>query len=202
MTHSPRIAALTAVIALALAPSAIAQDEAVPEPTTYSNGEDGSAIHAATGVVCPPAVGDMALVEVLSFDRNDEHLGLTCNYVSPVGSSAAFSLIRADVPELVGPGTDAERWNRSLYAVLGNYNGALPAQVDGLDGDDSIGLRGALFSASGPRGVPLQIGLWHSEADGWILNAEAAFVPTTGGWAAAGQMRQIVIDAKVEIESD
>lgn len=209
MTYSPRpaasakaglAAALAAVAVLAISPSALAQDETVPEPTSYTTAEDGSVTHAATGIVCPGVLGDLIRLEVLSFDRNDEHLGLTCNYASQIGSNAAISLVREDVPELTGPGTEAERWNRALYTVLANYEGALPAQIDGLNGDESINLRGALFTTSGARGVPLQIGLWRVTRGGWVVSGEIAYLPTAGGWTGAAQLRRALVNANTELE--
>jgi len=204
MTHSPRPAAVIAATALAVSLSAavLAQDEDASVATSYTNNEDGSATHHATGVTCPGAVGDLVVFEVLSYDRNDEPLGMACHYASQLGSTASFSVFRADTQQLIGEGTEAERWNRALYGVLANYEGALPAQLDGLGGDPDIDLRGALFTASGPTGLPLQIAFWRTGAGNWMILGDASFLPTASGWAGAAELRQAVIDAKATINSN
>jgi hypothetical protein len=175
--------------------AAVAQTEG-EAPTTYAFGEDGAATHNATGAVCPGMIGELTLVQVLTFDREDAHLGIGCQYASARGWTASVSILRADEPNLVGVGDSAARWNRSLYSILGSYPGALPANVAGVEGDTASGLRGALFTANG-NGIPVRLGVWQFEDADWQFRATAMFTATAeGGWSLAEQTRAAVMAAK------
>jgi hypothetical protein len=188
------IAAAAAALIVACS-DAGAQDEA-DAPTSYSIAEDGAATHNATGATCPAMVGDLTLVQVLTFDREDAHLGIGCQYASARGWTTSISILRSDEPNLVGAGDAAARWNRSLYTILGSYPNALPANVAGLEGDASTGLRGALFTANG-NGQPVRLGVWQVEDGGWQYRATAIFTPTAeGGWTLAELTRAALIAAK------
>src|SRR5690606_10254932 len=97
----------------------------------------------------------------LTFDRQNDaaNLGVSCQYLSELGFTAAISILSSSEPGLVGPGSEARRWNNTLYTVLGSYPGALPTNVAGIEGDPSQGLRGALFTAN-IGGLPVRIGVW------------------------------------------
>lgn len=192
MTRSILAAAAASVVFAALA---AAQEEAAA-PTTYVLADDGSATHNATGATCPATIGDLILAQVMSFDTETDHLGIGCQYLNNNGFSASLSILKADAPEIVGPGDEAARWNRSLYEILGSYPAALPASVEGLGGDDATGLRGALFTATG-NGIPVRLGVWQQEKDGWQYRAQATFVQTIeGGWTVAEQTRAALIQTE------
>jgi hypothetical protein len=174
----------------------VAQEDAA-EPTTYSVTEDGVATHNDTGGVCPAAIGEMVMVQVLTFDSEERHLGIGCQYVAASGSSATISFLRLDEPGLVGVGDSAQRWNNSLYQILGSYPAALPANKAGIEGDAALGLRGALFTANA-NGLPIRLGAWQIEDGDWQYRAQATFVPMTAEteWELATQTRDALIAAK------
>jgi hypothetical protein len=187
------IAALAALLALPVA--AQAQDEEAAAPDTYESRDDGSTLHRATQAVCPETLGSLQLVQVLSFDSETEHMGIGCQYANQFGWTGALSFLRADVTALVGPGDSAQRWNRSLYSILGSYPNALPAQRDGLGGDEGSGMRGALFSTSA-GGVPVRVGLWQVDVGDWQLRAQATFAANADGWSIAEATRGALIEAQ------
>lgn len=185
---------------LLLASSAGAQEEG-EAPDTYVLGEDGAATHNETGAQCPAQVGDLVLAQVLSYDREDSHLGIGCQYISQLGFSASISVLRANVPQLVGAGSPGERWNRSLYQILGSYPGALPANVAGLEGDPDTQLRGALFTANA-SGVPVRLGIWQVEDGEWIYRAQATFAGAgETEWTVAEQTRSALVAAKAAADA-
>lgn len=192
MTRSILAAAAASFV---FAAAGFAQEE-TPAPTTYVLAEDGSATHNATGAVCPATIGELLLAQVMTFDREETHLGIGCQYISPSGFTAAISILKADEPELVGQGDSAARWNASLYQILGSYPAALPANAAGLGGDDGAGMRGALFTANA-NGVPVRIGVWQIETPDWQYRAQATFVPTgENGWSVAEQTRTALMATK------
>lgn len=201
MTQASALFAAAAVLAAAATTGAAAQDE-TEAPLHYTNAEDGSAVHDDTGVTCPASAGDLVLWQVLSFDREDEHLGISCQYSSQIGSQGNISILRTDASALVGEGGEARRWNASLYATMAKFPGALPTTVEGLEGDPGVGLRGAVLTGMGQNGLPTQIGLWRTEAEGWTFQSDIAFLPTGGGWSAAAMLRQTVIDAKNSVSTN
>jgi hypothetical protein len=170
-------------------------------PTTYVLSDDGSATHNATGAHCPAEIpaenSALILVQVMSFDSETDHLGIGCQYANISGFTAGISILRSDQPELVGAGTAAARWNRSLYQILGNYPAALPANVAGLEGDPSVGMRGALFTAN-ESGVPIRLGVWQIDETEWQFRAQTTFVATSAAsqWALAEQTRAALLAAK------
>lgn len=187
-------AALAAPLLLAV--PAAAQDDETEAPSTYVVGDDGAATHNATGATCPPMVGELQMLQVLSFDREGDHLGISCQYLSERGFTASISFLRADEPSLVGTGGPAARWNRSLYQILGNYPAALPANVGGLEGDTASGLRGALFTANA-NGLPVRVGLWQIDDGNWVFRAQTVFTPNgDSGWQTAEDVRAALIAAQ------
>ncbi len=194
-------AALIATLTATLTGPALAQDPAADLPPAdqyWTDLEDGGAKHDISGATCPGALGDAAMVEVLSYDRASGHLGISCHYVNEVGSRLGLFILRADVPELVGDGqTDA--WNESVRKLMARFPDAFPVTIEGLGDDQSVGLYGSVFDAAAVNGVPVQAGLWFAEAGDWVLRGDATFAPTTGGWSAAGMLRQAVIDGKAAI---
>jgi hypothetical protein len=190
-----------AAASLLFAISARAQEEAAA-PTTYTLAEDGSATHKDTGAVCPAMIGDMTMAQVLTFDTEDKHLGITCQYIAANGFSATMSFIRVDEPGLVGPGDSAQRWNNSLYQILGAYPAALPANREGVEGDSSIGLRGALFTANG-SGIPIRLGAWQIEDSSWQYRAQVTYVASSAEteWDIAKQTRDALIAAKAAADA-
>jgi hypothetical protein len=188
-----------AIAALAFVASAAgAQEGETPAPDTYTLDEDGGATHKATGAKCPAAIGDLKMVQVLTFDRQEgeTNLGVSCQYLSEMGFTAAISILAANEPGLVGAGTEASRWNNTLYTVLGSYPGALPANVEGLEGDERQKLRGALFTANA-GGLPARIGVWQIQEGDWQYSAQARFVATVeGGWTLAEQTRAALLATK------
>ena len=186
---------LAAAAALTIAHGAsVAQDE-VEAPDTYVSHEDNSVTHNATSADCPATLGSLQLVQVLSFDSETEHMGIGCQYANQFGWTGAVSFMRSDVPALVGPGDSNQRWDRSLYTILGSYPNALPASRAGLGGDEASGVRGALFSTSA-GGVPVRIGLWQADAGNWQLRSQATFAANDDGWAIAEATRAALIAAK------
>jgi hypothetical protein len=195
VTRTRLIAAAAALLLLCSCSPAGAQGEG-DAPSSYVIGEDGVATHNATGAVCPAMIGELTLVQVLSYDREGSHLGIGCQYASARGWTSSISLLRADEPNLVGVGDSGARWNRSLYSILSSYPNALPANVAGIEGDQGSGLRGALFTANG-NGVPVRLGVWQYEDASWQYRATAMFTPTAeGGWTLAEQTRAALVAAK------
>lgn len=192
-------AIVAAMLLVTVGASACAQEEAGEADKAYTDTEIGGARHTATGIECPPELGDAALTEVLSFDREGEHLGLTCQYTSAIGSVANLSILRSDVPELVGAGSQSRRWNAAVYKILVDYPSAMPEAVDGLGADEAANLRSALFAAPTQRGMAVVVGLWFMDSDAWSVRGDATIVPNPGGWAAAKALRQAVLDAKPKI---
>lgn len=186
-----------AAASLLLTAAASAQEEAAAEPTTYVLAEDGSATHNDTGAVCPGTIGDLVLAQVMSFDSEEAHFGIGCQYLNNNGFTAGISILRTDQPDLVGPGDSAARWNSSLYQILANYPTSLPTNVAGLEGDDAGGLRGALFTANA-NGLPVRIGLWQVEKGDWQFRAQTTFVPMAADaqWTLAEQTRAALLATK------
>ena len=199
-----RYAHLVAAMAasLSFAAAGAAQDDAAAEtPDTYSFDDGENAIHGATGAVCPKDMGDLVLIQVLSFDREEEHLGIGCQYGSPLGFSATISVLQSDEVGLVGAGDSAARWNRQLYTILGSYPGALPANVSGLEGDPASSLRGALFTANA-NGLPVRVGVWQIDAGDWQYSAQTTFAPTSADtWALAQATRAALLSAKAAADA-
>ncbi len=201
MPHRAALLALMFAMLAGLAGPTWAQDPAAdlpPVEQNWTNLEDGGAKHDISGATCPGALGDAAMVEVLSYDRASGHLGISCHYVNEVGSRLGLFILRSDVPELSGDGqTDA--WNGSVRKLMARFPNAFPVTIEGLGDDPSIGLYGSVFDAARVEGVPVQAGLWFTEAGDWAVRGDATFAPTAGGWSAAGMLRQAVIDAKSAI---
>lgn len=186
---------------LLFAVGALAQDDAAA-PDTYVLSEAGDATHNDTGAVCPKTIGDMLLAQVLSFDSAQGHFGIGCQYLAPTGFTATLSIMKTTAVELVGPGTEADRWNSALYSILGSYPSALPAAAPHeLEGDDATGLRGALFTANA-NGLPVRIGVWQLESGDWQYRAQAIFVPmSANGWEIAEQTRAALVAAKASADA-
>ena len=201
MNRITHFAAALAAGLLVAAGSAAQDDENPQQPDTYVIGEDGEATHKATGAVCPVSMAELQLVQVLSIDRENEHLGVVCQYQSALGFDATLSFLRVDEPGLVGAGDSAARWNRSLYTILGSYPGALPANVEGLEGDAASGMRGALFTANA-NGIPVRVGLWQMEQGEWQFSAQTTFAPTGAEpWALAAATRSALLAAKAAADA-
>ncbi len=200
MTRSFKAAAAASLL---FAVAAHAQEEQeTAEPTTYAFGEDGSATHNDTGGLCPSAIGELVMAQVLTFDTEGRHLGIGCQYVSANGFSATISFLRLDEPGLVGVGDSAQRWNNSLYQIMGTYPAALPANFAGVEGDAAAGMRGALFKASAD-GLPVRLGAWQIEAGDWQYRAQVTYVavdPATE-WDIAKATRDALLAAKAAADA-
>lgn len=194
MTRTSCLAAILAAAALAACPS-YAQDDAATAPVHYTTAEDGSATHNESGATCPATVGDLALAQVYSFDRAEDHLGIACQYLSQLGFTASISIMRIDAADLVGVGGSSERWNRTIYSIWDRYGSVLPYNVDGLEGDESQGLFGALFTLNA-QGLPVHIGVWQTDEGEWQFRAQTTFVANSEDWQVAELTRSALLEAK------
>ncbi len=184
--------------AAALAWSAGAQDDERPVSTTEL--DDGGARHDATGVECPGEIGAAPLIDILSFDRGEEHLGVSCLYGTDGQGAVTISVLRADVPELVGPGTSAQRWNRVVFRALAENRSTMPLAMGELGVNDVEGLRAGLFEIGVSEQGFVAIGIWAMDAGDWVIHSHAQFINDDDGRAMAAQTRSVTVAAAETID--
>lgn len=184
------LAALAAAL-MATAPGALAQDDA--QSAHLEDRDDGTTLHKPSGAVCPAKVGEVGLIEVLSFDRGDTHLGIGCLYQGGGPAEGSVYIFRADEEELAGSGTSAERWNAAMRRSIAQYGG-LPNPLDGLGDDADAGLFGTVLETQGQGGIPVMRGLWFVDGAVWVVRGEASFVPVDAGMDMAKAVRATVVD--------
>ncbi len=202
--HAKAWAAIAAAFVLGW--SAVAQDDATElgAPNTsnefWTDGADGVVVHTESNVACPAAMGDAARVEVLSYDRQSGHVGLSCHYRNVVGSEYDLFIWRAGVTELTGDGDQNDAWNSATTRLRQRHPRALPMTPEGLGDAPAHELYGIVFRTGALRGVPVNQGIWLTQNDAWVVRGIGVFLNYEGGLAGATALRQAVIDARAVID--
>ncbi len=192
-------AAFAAAPVLAQDATGVAPPETQEWPKYAQEAPNGSVVHVPSGAICPATLSDVPRVNVFEATNESGHVGVVCEYKGQDYRSFALFITNKNHPTMKGLANVEARWEESLKTITTQYPEAAKISIGGLGADVERGVNGQLFEST-IQDAPVQIGIWQTEAENWVVKARATFAPTIVGWQAAATARALVGDNATMIE--